>query len=97
MTPAHSGASGAPITYVPYNNEKVVVDGADPIANWTNYSGSIYRAPMNWSVNQGDGDQVFVDGRMMNYARFPNSSLDVSYPTRIIADAGTHVPAAPTF
>ena len=97
VTPAHSGSSGAPLTYMPYNNEKVVIDGADPITNWTNYSGSIYQAPMNWSVNHGDEDQVFVDGRMMNYARYPNSSLDVSNPTRIMADAGTHVPAHPAF
>ena len=82
---------------MPYNNEKVVIDGADPITNWTNYSGSIYQAPMNWSVNNGDGDQVFVDGQMMNYARYPNSSLDVSNPTRIMADAGTHVPSHPAF
>ena len=82
---------------MPYNNEKVVIDGADPIANWTNYSGSIYQAPMNWSVNHGDGDQIFVNGRMMNYARFPHSSLDVSNPTRIIADAAAHVPASPRF
>ena len=97
VIPAHSGSGGAPITYMPYNNEKVVIDGADPIANWTNYSGSVYQAPMNWSVNRGDGDQVFVDGQMMNYARYPNSSLDVSNPTRIMADTGTHVPTSPTF
>ena len=90
VTPAHSGSNGAPITYMPYNNEKVVIDGADPIANWTNCSGSIYRAPMNWSVNKGDGDQVFVDGQMMNYARYPNSSLDVSNQTKITAEAITN-------
>ncbi|MCY2996247.1 MAG: carbohydrate-binding protein [Planctomycetota bacterium] len=97
VTPAHSGTSGAPITYLPYNNELVVIDGADTITNWTKTSGSIYQAPINWSVNHGDGDQVFVDGQMMNYARYPNSSLDVSNPTRIIADTGTHVPASPAF
>ena len=97
VTPVHSGSNGVPITYMPYHNEKVVIDGADPITNWTNSSGSIYQAPMNWSVNNGDGDQIFVDGQMMNYARYPNSSLDVSNPTRIIADTGTHVPSFPAF
>lgn len=97
VTPVHSGSSGAPITYLPYHNEKVVVDGADPVANWTNYRGSIHQATMTWSVGDGDGDQVFVDGQMMNYARYPNSSLDVSNPTRILADAGTHVPPSPAF
>ena len=97
VTPVHSGSNGVPITYMPYHNEKVVIDGADPITNWTNSSGSIYQAPMNWSVNNGDGDQIFVDGQMMNYARYPNSSLDVSNPTRIIVDTGTHVPSFPAF
>ena len=90
VTPANSGSSGAPIAYMPYNNEKVVIDGADPITDWTNYSGSVYQAPMNWSLNGGDGDQVFVDGQMMNYARYPNTSLDVSNPTRITADTITN-------
>ena len=76
VTPVHSGSNGVPITYMPYHNEKVVIDGADPITNWTNSSSSIYQAPMNWSVNNGDGDQIFVDGQMMNYARYPNSSLE---------------------
>ena len=97
VTPARSGADAAPITYMPYHNDKVVIDGADPITNWTNCSGSIYQAPMIWSVNHGDGDQVFVDGQMMNYARYPDSSLDVSNPTRIVADSGTHVPSSPAF
>ena len=97
VTPARSGSNGATITYMPYNNEKVVIDGAEPVTNWTKHSGSIYRAAMHWSVDHGNGDQVFVDGRMMNYARHPNSSLDVSNPTRITADTGTHVPASPAF
>ena len=38
MTPANSGSAGAPITYMPYNNEKVVIDGADPVTGWTLYN-----------------------------------------------------------
>ena len=64
---------------------QALVDGADPVAGWSRYSGSIYSATMNWSYNSGDGDQVFVDGQMMNYARWPNTSLDVSNPTRATA------------
>ena len=80
-----TGTSTAPITFEPYGDGKVTIDDADPITNWTNYSGSIYQAPMGWSYNSGDGDQVFVNGQMMNYARWPNSSLDVSNPTKITA------------
>ena len=72
---------------MPYNGEKVVVDGADPdrrldaLQNGAN--GPIYQAPMNWSLTTtgtGTENQVFVDGQMMNYARWPNTSLDVSRP-----------------
>ncbi len=39
VTPVNSGTAAAPITYEPYDNEHVVVDGADPIAGWTLYDG----------------------------------------------------------
>ena len=38
----------------------------------------------------GDEDQVFVDGVMMNLARWPNTSLDVSRPVKAVADAGSY-------
>ena len=89
VTPANSGTAAAPITYEPYQGGSVVVDGADPITGWTLYNnganGPIYQAPMNWSYNNGDGDQVFVDGQMMNYARWPNTTLDISNPTNAVA------------
>ena len=100
VTPANSGSIGAPITYEPYNGQHVVVDGADPITGWSLESGStnIYEATMNWSFDSngvngnGDGDQnqVFVDGQMMTYARWPNTSLDVSHPTFASATTGSY-------
>lgn len=80
VTPANSGTAGAPITYAAYNNQTVVIDGADPIAGWSSYGGSIYRAPQSWDLGEGS-NQIFVDGQMLNEARWPNSSLDVSHPT----------------
>ena len=35
---------------------------------------------MNWDLGDGN-NQVFVDGRMINEARWPNTSLDLSHPT----------------
>ena len=99
VTPANSGTAGASITYEPYNGGSVVVDGADPVTGWTLYnsgaSGPIYQATMNWSYNNGDGDQVFVDGQMMNYARWPNSSLDVSNPTRAVSATASYTVGSP--
>lgn len=80
VTPANSGVAGAPIVFEAYNGEQVFVSGADPVSNWSSYSGSIYTAAMPWTLGEGN-DQVFVDGRMINEARWPNTSLDVSHPT----------------
>ena len=94
VTPANSGTSGATITYMPYNDETVTINGTNLVTGWTNYSGSIYQATMNWSLNSGDGDQIFVDGQMMNYARYPNTSLDVSHPTKATAVSATYTDVA---
>jgi probable HAF family extracellular repeat protein len=86
VTPPRSGTADAPITFEAYNNEQVIISGADPISGWNQYSGSLYDAAMSW--DQGDGNnQVFVDGQMINEARFPNTSLDVSHPTTAVVSA----------
>lgn len=80
VTVKNSGAwPNAPITFEPYNNESVTIDGADPITGWTKSSGSIYTAKM--SVNLGTGNnQIFVDNKMVNEARWPNQTLNLSHP-----------------
>ncbi len=95
VTLPHSGAAGSPITFQSYPGETVTVSGADviPAQAWTLHSGHVYQAPMAWSLGVGD-DQIFVDGAMMNEARWPNTSLDVSHPT--VAVAGTVAIATPT-
>jgi hypothetical protein len=81
VTLPSSGSSGSPITFESYPGETATISGADviPAQSWTVNSGSIYQAPMAWTVGPG-ADQVFVDGVMMNEARWPNTTLDVSNP-----------------
>ena len=43
---------------------------------------------MSWDRGAGS-NQVFVDGKMMNDARWPNSSLDLSHPTLATASSAT--------
>ncbi len=90
VTPAHSGASGQPITFSNYNGEVVTVSGADAITSWTVNSGSVYKAAMGWDLGKGM-NQVFVDGKMMNEARWPNPGLDPLHP--VLAK----VQSSPTF
>ncbi|HET6250979.1 MAG TPA: right-handed parallel beta-helix repeat-containing protein [Tepidisphaeraceae bacterium] len=88
VTVPNSGTSAAKITFEPYNNESVTIDGADPIKGWTNTIGSIWTASMPTNLGVGM-NQVFVDGQMMNEARWPNTPLilppakgfDLSNPT----------------
>ena len=80
ITPANSGTAAAPITFQAYNNEPVVISGADPVWGWSSFGGSIYQASQPWDLGSGN-NQVFVDGQMINEARWPNTGLDPSHPT----------------
>jgi hypothetical protein len=79
VTPPRSGLPGKTINFEVYDGESVTIDGANPITGWTHYSGSIYEASQSWDLGEGN-NQVFVNGQMMNEARWPNTTLDVSHP-----------------
>ncbi|HZL36283.1 MAG TPA: right-handed parallel beta-helix repeat-containing protein [Tepidisphaeraceae bacterium] len=89
VLPAHSGTAGAPIVYEAYNGENVTISGADPIGGWSGSNGSTYKASMPVDLGEGN-NQLFVDGRMINEARWPNTSLDPSHPTLATAGSATH-------
>ena len=72
VTPAHSGTSGSPITFAAYTGAIPIVSGADVLTNtWSVYTNSIYQCTTTNVVNQ-----LFVDGYMMNIARWPNAAVD---------------------
>jgi hypothetical protein len=72
VTPAHSGTSNAPITFTAYPGAVPIVSGADVLTlSWNVYTGSIYQANTALSFRQ-----LFVDGQMMNEARWPNAVAD---------------------
>lgn len=74
VRPAHSGTASAPIIYTPYNNESVIVSGADRITSFQQHNGEIYKTTVPWTLGEGN-DQVFVDGQMMFEARWPNQTV----------------------
>jgi hypothetical protein len=86
VTPAHSGTAAAPITFSAYASESVVVSGANVLnATWSVHSGSIYKATTSSSFRQ-----LFVDGDMMNEARWPNARTDdLLEAPRASIDSGT--------
>lgn len=85
IVPANSGTSGSPIIFTSYPGDKVVVSGADPAnGGWTIYRGNIYQKTISLPVTGYNNsitsnttllaNQVFVGGKMMIEARWPNVS-----------------------
>lgn len=87
VRPARSGTAEAPIRFVAYPGERPVVSGADILdVSWTIHSGEIYQATTNKEFIQ-----LFVDGQMMNEARWPNTTVDgLVHMTRATCDQGTN-------
>lgn len=87
VTPVNSGTSTDKITFMNYPGESVTVSGLEIVTGWTCDSGSIYKASMSWTM--GNSNQVFVNGAMMDLARWPNNTGSLLIPTLAGADAGT--------
>ena len=81
VRPAHGG-----VTFQAYNGENVVVSGADEVGGWSNYSGDIYKASMPQDLGEGN-NQLFLDGKLINEARWPNTWADLSHPVKETAPA----------
>lgn len=79
LKPQNSGSSNKPILFSSYNNEKVVISGADQIKDFSKYKDNTYQAQMDWSMGLGR-DQVFVDGEAVIQARYPNKDIRASSP-----------------
>ena len=66
------GTEDKPITFTAYPGEKVILDGSEPIkGSWRKYKGKIYKTKLDKDIWQ-----LFVDGKMMISARWPNANFD---------------------
>jgi hypothetical protein len=73
VTVPHSGTASKPIMFRPYKNQKVVIDGADPLTGWTSATGGIYQtSAMTWNLGDGN-NEVFANGQMLYEARWPTT------------------------
>ena len=67
----NDGASGSPIVFTSYNNERVVMDGTIPIdTSWSVYSGNIYKQKLTFRPWQ-----LFADRKEQVMARWPNAKF----------------------
>lgn len=85
IKPLVSGTESEPITFAAYRDEVVTISGTEMVSGWTSYEGSILRTKAELPVD-GYSDtgffanQVFVDGKMMPEARWPNMREDFLNP-----------------
>ena len=64
-----AGLKGKALTIAAYNNEEVVLDGTVKIgSDWTLDKGKVYKTSIKEDITQ-----LFVDGKLMTLARFPNA------------------------
>jgi PA14 domain/Right handed beta helix region len=80
VRPVNSGSSDAPITFQAYNNETVLISGADVVSQWQVHSGNVFKTNIAWNLGEGR-NQVFQNAKMQLEARYPNSSNDLLRPT----------------
>jgi hypothetical protein len=91
VIPKNTGNEQARITFKAYNNEEVTVSGADPVTGWTQHSGEIYKANMDWDLSWSK-NQIFMNKQMMLLARWPNQpSLNVMKPITEAIESGTNL------
>jgi len=90
VVPSRSGTVGNPITFRNYEQEEVIVSGTEliPASKWQLRDKGIYQSDV--SLPLGADNQLFLDGRMMNEAQFPNTTLDVSHPVKLLAKSGSY-------
>jgi hypothetical protein len=74
---SRSGLKNKPITFARYKNERVIVDGSDPVLGpWPKVQNGIWKAKI---TSAEPIEAVFCDGRMMMEARWPNCSWEENW------------------
>lgn len=79
------------ITYRPFMQELVTINGTELLTSWQLTSGSTYQTTMSWDVDAKWGsNQLFSDKKMIELARWPDqTSPDIIMPTNAKADRVT--------
>jgi len=84
VTLRRSGTEGKPIRFIACPGEVVVLSGAEPVnGRWNVHKGSIYK-----TRTDKDFAQLFVDGKMMFEARWPNADIEDLWNPKSWASTG---------
>lgn len=98
VIPPTSGSVNQPIVFTNFNGETATVSGADlvPTTAWSVDSGPIYKSVISPTFPEGL-NQVFLDGKMMTEARWPNSTALLDRTTWAHAQSGASTSATNQF
>lgn len=78
------------IIITPYEDDKVIVSGTEPVLEWQKVAEEVYSAIVPWDISENDqSNQIFVDGEMIHLARWPKqqSKYWVTEPDVSVVDA----------
>ncbi|HUT10106.1 MAG TPA: carbohydrate binding domain-containing protein [Thermoguttaceae bacterium] len=88
LAPARSGRPGEEITFTVWQDEKVVISGADAISDWKDEGDGVLSAPMPWCL--GEENQIFANGQMSSEACWPAPGASPLFqPKRAVASGGS--------
>ncbi len=74
ITLTRSGRPGAPVTFARWQQERVILDGSDPVSGpWTRLDNGVWSASISAPAAI---EAVFCDGRMMSEARWPDCAWE---------------------
>ena len=72
LSPKNSGQAGLPIVYRAYNEDEVTISATEPLNDWINHSGNIYKTTVSMSLDVQN--MIFFKGQNMDWARWPNNT-----------------------
>ena len=90
VIPVNDGENGAPITFMAYGDDKVTLSGTEKVTSkWEFYKDGIYKT--NYHIWRRTENQIFVNGKMAQIARYPNKNSDnlISVGTTLSADTAS--------
>ncbi len=88
VRPVRSGFENAPLTFRSHPGEVAVISGTEPITGWKASDDptlpNVFQAPVPalFVSTMNQADQVFVDGKMVHLARWPNYGEKLSDPAK---------------
>ncbi len=85
IRPARSGLPEKPISFTSYPGERATISGADVVGgDWTVGDGGVASLQVDYPAisPHNFARQIFLNGKMLTLARWPNTSDDVSRPKK---------------